>query len=1007
MSGILKTRFLIGWYFVFLPVFLKAQLYNQDHSTELTNHFFGLDYFPTSWQSSVFEEDVYSTAAIQEKVEFNTLSNALRLNYSGAEKMLEQYKEDNPITSVSKNIDWDVANYYFNSDKYRYALKWFARISENEVPKMDQAAFNFKKGYSLFSAKQFKKAKPYLEKVKNNKTYESDAHYYLGHIAYQLEDYEGANTSFNSITNSYQKEDLAYFQADMNFRLGRFDQAVTLAKEALKNAEEQAASELSKIIGESYFNQQKYDLAIPYLEAYKGKKGTWENLDYYQLGFAYFKEKYYEQAVGQFNKIIGKKDALAQNAYYTLAECYLATGQKTAALNAFKSASSMNFIPVITEDAFLNYAKLSYDIGNPYEETPKVIISFLEAYPKSNQQDLLKALLIDSYTKEGNYTAALEILENNSAFKSNETLQRVLILNAIQEYQSGHFQKANILFEKSLKLKENDLYHSFALYWKGRTEYELNQFDAALGLFKEFRKHPLKNQVQTSYRLEYDMGYVYFKLGEYEYALKSFEAFDAVNSELDVAYQRDTFLRMADSHFALKKYWPAMEFYTLATNLEPEKGAYAVFQKGICYGFVDRNPKKIELLEAFLETYKSDGLEDDVLFELAAAFTKATLNAKAIDAYDKLLTRFTNSPYLARAALNKGLILYNQENYESAKEVLKEVALNYKRYAPGEQAIRTLKEIALDQGTVSDFKEWITSNDLGSYTDIEFEKTTFNAAEKQFLEGNTKMALKLFEEYVTNYPEGAFSIESSYYLAELYFENERYEEALNAYKVLVDGQVTSYTEKALSRSITILKNLEMLPEAIPYLEKLSETASLDENRRFAKMNLMQAYYKEQQYEKSLQLSDEVLLFIGLEDSVKWDALFIQARSALALKDTLKAAATYQLIEKSPLATNAVEALYFKAEQYYNNQNYKASIQWIEKIAVKGQVGKWNVKALLLLAKNYFALKDGFQAVFVLESLIENFNSFEDEVKEARVLIEAYQLQMSEENRSLNNQVENE
>ncbi len=117
------------------------------------------------------------------------------------------------------------------------------------------------------------------------------------------------------------------------------------------------------------------------------------------------------------------------------------------------------------------------------------------------------------------------ILENNSAFKSNETLQRVLILNAIQEYQSGRFQKANTLFEKSLKLKENDLYHSFALYWKGRTEYELNQFDAALNLFKEFRKHPLKNQVQTSYRLEYDIGYVYFKLGEYEYALKSFKAF--------------------------------------------------------------------------------------------------------------------------------------------------------------------------------------------------------------------------------------------------------------------------------------------------------------------------------------------------------------------------------------------------------------------------------------------------------------------------------------------------
>jgi hypothetical protein len=39
-------------------------------------------------------------------------------------------------------------------------------------------------------------------------------------------------------------------------------------------------SELNKIIGESYFNP-KYEQAIPYLAAYKGKK-KWNNTDYYQ-----------------------------------------------------------------------------------------------------------------------------------------------------------------------------------------------------------------------------------------------------------------------------------------------------------------------------------------------------------------------------------------------------------------------------------------------------------------------------------------------------------------------------------------------------------------------------------------------------------------------------------------------------------------------------------------------------------------------------------------------------
>ncbi|MFQ3341679.1 MAG: tetratricopeptide (TPR) repeat protein, partial [Flavobacteriaceae bacterium] len=581
----LVKRFCIARvFFLLLPTLLTGQLYDSQRLPENGNHYFSLGYFPASWQSNVFFEDAYIPKEIQQKVDFNILSNALRLNYLGAEKMLAKFKQEFPNSIEATTIDFDVATYYFNNEKYRYALKWFSRVSENQVPMASIHEYNFNKGYTLFSAKRFKQAKPYLEKVKHNKVYESDAHYYLGHIAYQLEDFDEAASQFSNISNEAQKENLSYFQSDMNFRLGRFEQAIALGKPIIKNNTTGEVSEISKIIGESYFNLNSFMEAIPYLEAYEGKKGTWENVDFYQLGFAYYKKGDYDKAIGQFNKIIGNKNSLAQNAYYYLADCYLKTSQKASAQNAFKSASQMDFDLVIKEDAFLNYAKLTYEIGNPYEEPPRVLVNFLEQFPKNAQSNLIGQLLIDSYTKNGNYEAALEILEGKNGYKNNATLQRVLVLKAIEDFKSGDYTKSIGYFEKALKINENQLLEAYSIYWLGRSKYELNQFDDALEVFKKFKKHPQQTNIANNNRLSYDMAYIYFKLGEYEFALKSFESFNAVNSSFDTSYQRDTFLRMGDCQFALKQYWSAMENYNTAIAFSPKQAAYALFQKGMSYG---------------------------------------------------------------------------------------------------------------------------------------------------------------------------------------------------------------------------------------------------------------------------------------------------------------------------------------------------------------------------------------------------------------------------------------
>ena len=183
--------------------------------------------------------------------------------------------------------------------------------------------------------------------------------------------------------NESYKAEITYYLLDISFKAGKFERCIKVGKELLKTVRKKDAPEISKIVGESYFNQKKYKEAIPYLKAYTGKKGKWNNYDYYQLGYVYFMQNDFGNAISYFNKIIDQKNSVSQNAYYHLAECYLNTDKKTEALNAFKTASEMDFNLEIQEDAALNYAKLSYETGNPFQNISDILQNFLKKYPKS------------------------------------------------------------------------------------------------------------------------------------------------------------------------------------------------------------------------------------------------------------------------------------------------------------------------------------------------------------------------------------------------------------------------------------------------------------------------------------------------------------------------------------------------------------------------------------------------------------------------------------------------
>ena len=204
-----------------------------------TKSLFSFGYYSSSLQTALFSDNVFHDSYAKELIDENIIKNSLRLNEIGSEKLMSNFSLNYLHKDIEKSIYLDLANFYFDNEKYRYALKWFSKIRDSDVPKNEINRYSFNKAYTLFSAKKFKKSKSYFEKIKNVHKYESDAHYYLGYISYQLDDYDSAVESFRNVSNNKQRENLTFFQVEMNFRLGRFEKAIELGLKELKSIKEE------------------------------------------------------------------------------------------------------------------------------------------------------------------------------------------------------------------------------------------------------------------------------------------------------------------------------------------------------------------------------------------------------------------------------------------------------------------------------------------------------------------------------------------------------------------------------------------------------------------------------------------------------------------------------------------------------------------------------------------------------------------------------------------------
>ncbi|WP_010134351.1 tetratricopeptide repeat protein [Ochrovirga pacifica] len=922
-------------------------------------------------------------------VETYLLVIALELKKSDADAAAIAYLQTHPFSPNKNTLILALSNYYFDKGYEAKALKWFDQIDVKMLTSDQETNYNYKQAFANYKRKNYSKAKQYLIPMAQQGAYQKEATYYLGNIALENKDYATAKEYFDQIQDQrqYQKE-INFNNLVILYHQKKYKEAIELGAKNFERARGLEQSQMAKIIGESYFYLGDYQQAISYLLQYRGKlKQGLTEVDYYFLGYAYYKTQDYDKAIENFNKITDQKTAVSQNAHYHLGDCYLKKNQKAQALNAFKNASEMDFDAQIQQDAFLNYAKLSYDIGNPYQSSSEVLQAYVDAYPNSKATSYIEKLIVNAYLQFKDYQGAIDYYQKQRLIK-DELYQTLLLEKGFEYFNNRKYTEASRLFAEASRIYASDELKNRALFWKAESLSELNDFQSALYDYQSFVQHDANKMLEEYPDAVYGLAYAYYQQKQYENAIRIFQEY--VQLANNNVKRRNAILRIADCYFVSKSYWPALENYNQIINENKEEVDYALYQKALGYGFLSRNDKKIETLKALQNQFTRSPYLDDSYYQLGNLYVNQNKNNLAIAAYNDLIQKYSKSPLVAKAKLKKGTVLFNTGANQKAIAVLKELVASYPGTAEAIQAVKIGEQVYKDMGQVEAYAAWVKELEFVNITDADIDKTMFETVENKFLTNDMGGTISNAKKYLINFPNGIYALTVHFYLAQAYYAIDAKDRAVPEYQEVLKVKNSEYTEVALSRLSQIYLENEQWEQASPLLQLIETQAVNAQSIVYAQSNLMKYYYKKENHEKVLSYTEKVLNAKQSSKEAIADAYVFGARSSVALKDYSKAKTYYAKLETTGKGEIQAEANYYKAFWLHQDKKYEASNKQIQLLASKFQKYKyWGVKGLLLMAQNFHELEDDFQANFILNNVVKNAKQYPEVIAKAQELLKDY------------------
>ncbi len=962
---------------------------------------------------------------------------ALRLYHADGEARLSEFVERHHTHPKAIRANYELGNFYFKDENFKKATDFFEKTDVKNLTQEEKNTRNFKLGYAYFSQKQFDKAKPLLDEVKNTQSsYSTAANYYAGFIAYENQNYTEALTDLRKASqeDSYAQA-VPYLIANIYYKQKKYDDLIRYGERIMQgNGEASGAiksqAEIQLLMGESYFIRKQYERASDYFEAFAAERRPSPE-ERYRMAYAQYKTGKNEAAVENFKQIASQDDAVGQYASYYLGLLYVGQDNKPFAASAFERASHLNFDEEVKEQAGFNLGKVYFSMEE-FSRAIDAFSAFKEAFPNSRYMVEVNDLLSESYLNTQNYQQAITFIESlpDKTYQVRKAYQKVSFYAGTQAFNNSKFYQSVQLFEKSLENPvEEDLVVA-ANFWRGEAYSTGKKYEEAIQAYENvlkilIRKRPEGQNALYQLKSHYGLGYAYFNTSAYRKALDHFQEYVQQidqkfrgNTQNRLFYE-DAMIRLADCYYVTKAYGKAIDTYQQAVRQNNPEISYAYFQMGVIQGIQGKTREAKQNLETVISRYPDSRYRDEAVFQKAQVSFQERNYQEAVAGFTQLIRSSPNSNLVPYALLRRAVAYTNQKQYAQASADYKKILDDYISHQTANSALLGLQEVISASGNdnggldpyIARFKEANPENT--SLANIEFE-----SAKNLYFSQKYDLAVEKLLEFVDNYENNPNVDEARFYIGESFYRANQIDQALEVYYDIVLKGTSSRMSRATQRIAELEQARGNHEQAITYFKKLEQLARNKREQFEAWSGLMTSHFelgrKNQVRLDSVEKYADLILEKGNVSAraeniallYKGKASFERGNYDQAIDDFLKTL-------NAAKDVYGAEAQYLMAKAQYEQGKYAESIETLYDLNKNFSLYEnWLGESFLLIADNYIALEENFQAKATLESLIEN-SPLPDIVKTAKERLqalnelEAEQEQKEKEADSLQQEQENQ
>ena len=443
----------------------------------------------------------------------------------------------------------------------------------------------------------------------------------------------------------------------------------------------------------------------------------------------------------------------------------------------------------------------------------------------------------------------------------------------------------------------------------------------------------------------------------------------------------EAYNRIGDACYYMKDFDGAAESYSKAVNSNIELSSeYAMLRKAIIAGDKSDYESKIAQLDELMRKYPNSSKYAEAMLEKGNAQVNAGKLNEAIRTYSNLIEKYPSLPETREAMLRMALAQKMNDQVDDAIDSYWNVIETYPASNEAKTAAQDLKLIYADRGELSSFTRRLNNIEGGPKVDVrEVEKAAFEAAEAYYIDNESIYKL---ENYIQDYPDGAYLSEAMYYIGHYYYGKRDYNSAMEALNDALQGnEDAAFAQRAMSLKGTILLEQGRAEEAMEVYKTWATKATNNDNYALAQLGIVRSAREAQDWANVVKSADNLLEEgYTLSSEVEQEVVLARAIANMNQGKTLVALNDLTNLASNMQSEAGAQAAYEIARIQYDAGELNEAEKTLDNlIEADTDHTYWVAKGFILLCDIYNENGNRNKAVEYLLSLKNNYPGNEGEI----------------------------